>query len=267
MVGRKKKVVVPVEEPVDLSSRVHGREVAPPPDPALPAFELPPVRRHDGPIDSAARTRPAASVPAAPTAAQKGRPTMIGEDEAPMAAKPAPPSGRPTMIGLDEAPAAADPKPQGERPTMIGLDEAPAQPSKQNAAKQNAAAQTSDRPTMIGLDEALSAPPPRVAILEDEPAAEPPLLSVREAPEFGEIDLVAMPLPTPDDWHHFELALRKLRGIGELRTEYYRAGVLKVRVRWSGADRFAIAIRNVPGYRVRVLGEDRNTVQVLNGRR
>jgi len=141
---------------------------------------------------------------------------------------------------------------------MIGLDEAPAHPTKEKA---------NDRPTMIGLDEALSAPPPRVAILDDEPAAEPPLLSVREAPEFGEIDLVATPLPTPDDWHHFELALRQLRGIGELRTEYYRAGVLKVRVRWSGADRFANAVRTVPGYRVRVLGEDRNTVQVLIGRR
>ena len=81
-----------------------------------------------------------------------------------------------------------------------------------------------------------------------------------------EIDLVATPLPTPDDWHHFELALRKLRGIGELRTEYYRAGVLKVRVRWSGVDRFANAVRSVPGYRVRVLGEGRNTVQVLVGR-
>ena len=182
---------------------------------------------------------------------------MIGMDEAPMAASPAPErSGRPTMIGLDEAPAAGT-KPTNERPTMIGLDEAP-NPTKPKA---------NDRPTMIGLDEALSAPPPRVAIMDDEPAAEPPLLSVREAPEFGEIDLVATPLPTPDDWHHFELALRKLRGIGELRTEYYRAGVLKVRVRWSGADRFANAIRSVPGYRIRVLGEDRNTVQVLIGRR
>lgn len=120
---------------------------------------------------------------------------------------------------------------------------------------------------MIGLEEALTAPAPRVAIQDDEPAAEPPLLSVREAPEFGEIDLIATPLPTPDDWHHFELALRTLRGIGELRTEYYRAGVLKVRVRWTGADRFANAVRGVPGYRVRVLGEDRTTVQVLIGRR
>ena len=31
--------------------------------------------------------------------------------------------------------------------------------------------------------------------------------------------------------------------------------------------RFANAVRGVPGYRVRVLGEDRNTVQVLVGRR
>ncbi|GAC1497321.1 MAG: hypothetical protein NVS1B1_14680 [Candidatus Limnocylindrales bacterium] len=165
---------------------------------------------------------------------------MIGLDEAPMTAT-APPSGRPPMIGLYEPPAASTPVPAP-----------PANPQ---------------RPTMIGLEESLAPPRPRIAILEDEPAAEPPLLSVREAPEFGEIDLVATPLPTPDDWHHFELALRKLRGIGELRTEYYRAGVLKVRVRWSGADRFANAVRSVPGYRVRVLGEDRNTVQVLIGRR
>lgn len=263
MVGRKKKVVVPVEEPVDLSSRVGGREPVAPPKPALPAFELPPVRRHDGPIDSAVRTRPAATPAAAPKAPpaatdRSGRPTMIGLDEAPAGAKAAP-SGRPAMIGLDEAPAAAK---KNERPAMIGLDEAPAALTPQPAPPA-----TPERPAMIGLEESLASPPPRVAILDDEPAAEPPLLSVREAPEFGEIDLVATPLPTPDDWHHFELALRKLRGIGELRTEYYRAGVLKVRVRWSGADRFANAVRSVPGYRVRVLGEDRHTVQVLIGRR
>ena len=125
----------------------------------------------------------------------------------------------------------------------------------------------SSRPTMIGLEEALTAWPAPVAPIDDETVSEPPLVSVRGAPIFGEIDLVATPLPTPDEWHHFELALRKLRGIGELRTEYYRAGVLKVRVRWSGVDRFANAVRTVPGYRVRVLGEDRSTVQVLVGRR
>ncbi|GAC1702889.1 MAG: hypothetical protein NVS9B6_19500 [Candidatus Limnocylindrales bacterium] len=252
MVGRKKKVVVPVEEPVDLSSRIGGREPAVPPAPGLSAFGLPPVRRHDGPIDSAARARPGASAGATP---RDRRHTTLG------AAPQAVPSGRPTMIGLDEAPMTATAPPSG-RPPMIGLDEPPAAstPVPAPAAKP-------ERPAMIGLEESLAPPPPRIAILEDEPAAEPPLLSVREAPEFGEIDLVATPLPTPDDWHHFELALRKLRGIGELRTEYYRAGVLKVRVRWSGADRFANAVRSVPGYRVRVLGEDRNTVQVLIGRR
>ena len=217
MVGRKKKPAAPVEEPVDLSSRIGSREApaaAPPAPDATPS-----AQRYDGPIVSAVRSRPA------PLELDAVVPQAV-------------PSGRPTMIGLDEAPARTS---------------APSAPS--------------GRPTMIGLEEALTAPPPRIAILDDEPAAEPPLLSVREAPEFGEVDLVATPLPTPDDWHHFELALRTLRGISELRTEYYRAGVLKVRVRWAGVDRFANAVRTVPGYRVRVLGEDRNTVQVLIGRR
>jgi len=120
---------------------------------------------------------------------------------------------------------------------------------------------------MSDLEEPFAAAPSPSATLGDDPNAELPLLSVREAPEFGEVDLIATPLPTPDDWHHFELALRTLRGIGQLRTEYYRSGVLKVRVRWSGADRFGNAVRSVPGYRVRVLGEDRRTVQVLIGRR
>lgn len=200
--------MAPVEEPVDLSSRIGGREAAPP-----APIATPPAQRYDGPIASAARSRP-----------------PLPEIDA---TPPAAPSGRPTMIGLDEPPAAPPP---------------------------------SGRPTMIGLEESLT-PAPRLAILDDEPVAEPPLLSVREAPEVGEVDLVATPLPTPDDWHHFELALRTLRGISELRTEYYRAGVLKVRVRWSGVDRFANAIRTVPGYRIRVLGEDRSTVQVLIRRR
>jgi len=161
----------------------------------------------------------------------------------------------------------ADPAPQAapsSRPTMIGLDE-PRTAASVSVPSAPQAAPT--RPTMIGLEEALTAWPAPVAPIDDETVSEPPLVSVRGAPIFGEIDLVATPLPTPDEWHHFELALRKLRGIGELRTEYYRAGVLKVRVRWSGVDRFANAVRTVPGYRVRVLGEDRSTVQVLVGRR
>jgi hypothetical protein len=44
--------------------------------------------------------------------------------------------------------------------------------------------------------------------------------------------------------------------VGQLRTEYYRHGVLKVRVSYQGTDRLAAAIRaGVPGYRVRVIGE------------
>jgi hypothetical protein len=32
-------------------------------------------------------------------------------------------------------------------------------------------------------------------------------------------------------------------------------------VQWSGADRFAVALTTVPGYRVGILGEDRTTIQ------
>jgi hypothetical protein len=76
------------------------------------------------------------------------------------------------------------------------------------------------------------------------------------------MDLVVTPLPTPDDWHHFELALRRVPGVGPLRTEYYRAGILKLRLRWTGTERFADAVAAVPGYRVGILGEDRSTVQI-----
>jgi len=68
--------------------------------------------------------------------------------------------------------------------------------------------------------------------------------------------------PTPDDWHHFELALRRVPGVGPLRIEYYRAGILKLRLQWAGPQRFAYAVANVPGYRVGILGEDRSTVQI-----
>lgn len=88
--------------------------------------------------------------------------------------------------------------------------------------------------------------------------------SPRTPPGPGETDLVITPLPTPDDWHRFELALRKVRGVGAVRTEYYRHGVLKVRVSYVGEDRLAQALRvGVVGYRVRVLGEDRTTLQIL----
>jgi hypothetical protein len=98
----------------------------------------------------------------------------------------------------------------------------------------------------------------------EEEERTPSIPSQRTPPGPGEIDLVATPLPTPDDWHKFELALRRVRGVGQLRTEYYRHGVLKVRVSYQGTDRLATLLRaGVPGYRVRVIGEDRNTLQVL----
>ena len=93
---------------------------------------------------------------------------------------------------------------------------------------------------------------------------EPAIPSTRTPPGPGETDLVVTPLPTPDDWHRFELALRRVRGVGQLKTEYYRHSVLKVRVSYSGADRLAHLLRaGVPGYRVRVIGEDRRTLQIL----
>ena len=102
------------------------------------------------------------------------------------------------------------------------------------------------------------------ALIDDTHKPEPAIPSPRGAPGPGEVDLVVTPLPTPDDWHRFELALRKVRGVGQIRTEYYRHGVLKVRVSYQGADRLATALRSgVPGYRVRVIGEDRATLQIL----
>ncbi|OLD11061.1 MAG: hypothetical protein AUJ06_01095 [Chloroflexi bacterium 13_1_40CM_3_70_6] len=104
----------------------------------------------------------------------------------------------------------------------------------------------------------------RKALVEESLKPQPAIPSPRGAPGPGEIDLVATPLPTPDDWHRFELALRRVPGVGTLRTEYYRHGVLKVRVAYQGRDRLATALREgVPGYRVRVIGEDRATLQIL----
>ena len=120
-----------------------------------------------------------------------------------------------------------------------------------------------DRPVTIGGDE--PAPPP---ILPppgaDDEQKSAPIISVRGAPSYGEVDLVVTPLPTPDDWHRFELALRRVRGVTQLRPEYYRHGVAKMRVSYEGAGRLATTLRSgVPGYRVRVIGEDRVTIQIL----
>jgi hypothetical protein len=102
------------------------------------------------------------------------------------------------------------------------------------------------------------------ALAEEGQKSEAAIPSPRAPPGPGEVDLVVTPLPTPDDWHRFELALRKVRGVGQLRTEYYRHGVLKVRVSYQGSDRLAGALRaGIAGYRVRVIGEDRATLQIL----
>ena len=98
----------------------------------------------------------------------------------------------------------------------------------------------------------------------DEDEKSDPIPSPRTPPGPGETDVVITPLPTLDDWHRFELALRKVRGVGQVKTEYYRHGVLKVRVSYEGRDRLSQALRSgVPGYRVRVIGEGTTTLQIL----
>lgn len=203
----------------------------------------------DVPIDLASRIggpAPVARVQAAPEFARRfdgpieseraARGSLIGANETPV---------RPAMIGENEAPT---------RPAMIGENEAPARAV--GAALEDPA--RAGRPTMIGLEEPFAAPIPGVAA-EIAVAAIP---SGREAPLAGEMDLVVTPLLTPDDWHHFELALRRVPGVGPLRIEYYRAGILKLRLQWAGPQRFALAVAGVPGYRVGILGEDRTTVQI-----
>ena len=126
----------------------------------------------------------------------------------------------------------------------------------------------SDRPGLIGADEQqsqsqfkLTAPAPEI---RPEPPPNEAIASPRAAPGPGEIDVVVTPLPTPDDWHRFELALRRVRGVSQLRPEYYRHGVAKMRVQWDGKDRLAQTLRSgIPGYRVRIIGEDRGTIQIL----
>jgi len=121
-----------------------------------------------------------------------------------------------------------------------------------------------ERPAVIGHEESAPAPRPTAPAPPEDDEKTAPIVSVRAAPGVGEIDLVVTPLPTPDDWHRFELALRKVKGVGQLRPEYYRHGVAKMRVAWDGAERLAAALRRgIPGYRVRVLGEDRATIQIL----
>jgi hypothetical protein len=124
----------------------------------------------------------------------------------------------------------------------------------------------SDRPGLIGADETASQfklmPPSEIK--SEAPPPSDAIASTRAAPGPGEMDVVVTPLPTPDDWHRFELALRRVRGVSQLRPEYYRHGVAKMRVHWEGKDRLAQALRSgIPGYRIRIIGEDRGTIQIL----
>jgi hypothetical protein len=121
-----------------------------------------------------------------------------------------------------------------------------------------------DRPMLIGGDEPPPPPLPMDAASKTEGAKSGAIPSPRTPPGPHETDVVITPIPTLDEWHKFELALRKVRGVWQVRTEYYRHGVLKVRVTFEGKGRLAQALRSgVPGYRVRVLGEDSTTIQIL----
>jgi hypothetical protein len=159
------------------------------------------------------------------------------------------------------------------RPTTIGVEGSPAPAPAPAPLPELVPAPVPARPMMIGLEEIVAAPALDVLadLLEDLPPREgasagPAVVTPREAPLLGEMDLVVTPLPTPDDWHHFELALRRVPGVGALRIEYYRAGILKLRLQWTGPQRFAEAVAAVPGYRVGILGEDKSTVQIRVGR-
>lgn len=201
----------------------------------------------DSPVDLASRiggAAPPGPVPAAPE--------TVRRHDGPIESERAPRVRPVLMIGANEAPAA--------RPmVMIGENEAPSPRIETRPTEQPAGAA---RPMMIGVEEALAAQAALPPVADEGPALAAPLNAGREAPSPGEMDLVVTPLATPDDWHHFELALRRVPGVGPLRIEYYRAGILKLRLQWTGAQRFAYAVASVPGYRVGILGEDRSTVQI-----
>lgn len=159
------------------------------------------------------------------------------------------------------------------RPAMIGAEEAPAPRPEPAPFSELPPPALAARPMMIGLEEIAANPALEIlADLLEDPAprdgasAGPAVVTLREAPLAGEMDLVVTPLPTPDDWHHFELALRRVPGVGALRIEYYRAGILKLRLQWTGVQRLSEALAAVPGYRVGILGEDETTVQIRVGR-
>ena len=184
----------------------------------------------------------------------------------------APSPAAPEIVRRVDGPIESD-RPVRARPTTIGAEESPAPGSEPAPLPELRRSALAVRPMMIGLEEVAATPALEVlADLLDEPtpperaSAGPAIVTPREAPLPGEMDLVVTPLPTPDDWHHFELALRRVSGVGPLRIEYYRAGILKLRLQWTGAQRFSEAVAAVPGYRVGILGEDTTTVQIRVGR-
>lgn len=159
-------------------------------------------------------------------------------------------------------------------PAPLSIDATPPAPHDPDGSLPS---ERSDRPTYIGMEEPPSPVRPElVARPTPEPDADDAtgeatpknlngaIASRRTAPRPGEIDVVVTPLATPDDWHQFEIAFRRVRGITQLRPEYYRHGVAKMRVLWEGEGRLAQALRaGIPGFRVRVIGEDRGTLQIL----
>jgi len=183
-----------------------------------------------------------------------------------------PPAAAPEVVRRVDGPIEPD-RSARVRPTSGGAEDAPASPSEPAPVPELFRSALAVRPMMIGLEEIVATPAPDILadLLEDPSPREgasagPAVVTTREAPLLGEMDLVVTPLPTPDDWHHFELALRRVPGVGPLRIEYYRAGILKLRLQWTGAQRFSEAVASVPGYRVGILGEDKSTVQIRVGR-
>jgi hypothetical protein len=176
---------------------------------------------------------------------------------------PRPPAGPPPKKAEPPPPTRLDaplpPRPREERPREERPREERPREERPSQERPN---QERPRTTTPAQDPGSMEWPSPIPPLDER--IEPAIPSTRTPPGPGETDLVVTPLPTPDDWHHFELALRRVRGVGQLKTEYYRHSVLKVRVSYTGADRLAHLLRaGVPGYRVRVIGEDRKTLQIL----
>jgi hypothetical protein len=230
--------------------------------------------REDAPFDLSARIGTRAADEAAPPPPEPMPPPVL--EPTPMVQRldgPLPPRRpeRPTYIGMDEAPAPM------RKNKIASAPAAPAPAAPAPAASASAASTPSATavPPVAMLPSAstmpdVSMPEPRSArdivdkSMRAAPAPSTAIASARQSPVAGEIDVVVTPLPTPDDWHRFEIALRRVRGITQLRPEFYRHGVAKMRVVWEGEERLAHVLRGgMPGYRVRILGEDRSTLQIL----